>query len=85
MANPFKKIPQVNEGELVCKLGDRLVVRAAATTEEGEEVKIGALYEVVGRVGYGWDLRQVQGGGAPVLRILNSRLLSLFDRQIASS
>lgn len=63
MANPFDKIPTVNEGELVCEVGDRFVVRVAATTEESEQIEGGAVYEVVG----------VLSKLARVIRLLSTR------------
>lgn len=81
VGNPFDKIPPVDEGSLVCKIGDRLLVHAPELTEEGERIEVGALYEVSNRNGYGWDLRLLQGGGAKVVRVLNSRLLSIFKHQ----
>ena len=76
--NPFEDVPPVDEGTLVCKLGDRLVVVKGATTEEGEPIEFGSVYEVRGRIGYGWNLALVSGCGARTVRVLNSTLLSIF-------
>jgi hypothetical protein len=81
VGNPFNKIPPVNEDSLVCKIGDRLVVHTPELTEEGERIEVGALYEVSSRTGYGWNLSLLRGGGAKVVRVLNSRLLSIFKPQ----
>jgi hypothetical protein len=78
MPNPFTRVPPVDPSELVCQIGDHLVVIASAITEEGQDVCIGSTYQVIERVGYAWKLSLVQGGGASDLRILNSRMLSLF-------
>ena len=81
VVNPFDKIPPVDEDSLVCNIGDRLVVHTSKKTEEGERLEVGALYEVSNRFGYGWDLHLLQGDGAKVVRVLNSRLRSIFKHQ----
>lgn len=80
-SNPFEKVPSVDEATLVCKLGDQLFVVNPAITEDGEPVEVGSMYVVVSRSGYGWDFRLVAGGGANQVRVLNSKVLSIFQPQ----
>jgi hypothetical protein len=77
--NPFDKIPPVDETELVTRIGERLKVRVPKATEEGEPIQVGAIYEVVDRFAYAWQLRLVQGDGAKEVRVLNSTIDSFFD------
>jgi len=77
--NPWTNIPPVDESKLVCKIGDVVEVRTADHTEDGEEIRLGSTYKVVGRVAYGWDLDLIEGPGASRVRVLNSSLLSFFE------
>ena len=78
MTNPFLTMPPVDEASLLCKIGDRLTVRQAALTQEGEELQVGSVYEVEDRVQYAWILRLVHGSGADHLRILNSKMSAVM-------
>lgn len=77
--NQLDRIPPVNELTLHCRVGESLVAKLAAQTEEGEQIHVGAVYEVVGRKGYGWDLKLLYGTGAADVRLLNSRILEYFE------
>lgn len=83
MKDPWegKIIPEVDEATLVCRVGDRLIVRLTDATRGavGTTVIEGSIYEVIGRVYYGWDLRLEHGDGPPEVRVLNSQLLSYFQ------
>ena len=80
-------MPPVNEASLLCKIGDRLTVRQSVLTQEGEELKVGSVYEVEDRVQYAWILRLVHGEGADHFRILNSKLSAwlLSTEQMATT
>lgn len=74
--------------KLFCSIGDTVRIRASVTTtpwpgEVAVEVEAGAAYEVIGLVGWGWDLRRLSGKGPDELRILNSdmhRYLTVIGR-----
>lgn len=78
--NPFEAAPDVDERTLVCQIGDLLVAIVVAKTEEGKQLEIGSVYEVVGRFAYGWNLRLVQGLGASEVRVLNTKVFDFFKR-----
>lgn len=81
-ANPFDGIPPVDESSLHCCIGEELVAKVGAQTDEGDEIQVGAVYKVVKRKGSGWDLDLVKGCGASRVRVLNSRVLHYFRKHV---
>ena len=79
-SNPFDRVPPIDESSLHCRIGERLIAKIGASTEEGDEIQVGAVYEVVDRKAYGWDLDLIDGGGAARVRVLNSRVLHYFRK-----
>lgn len=80
VSNPFDGIPPVDESSLHFRIGETLSAKVSAQTDEGDDIHVGAVYEVVNRKGYGWDLDLVKGSGASRVRVLNSRALHYFKK-----